>query len=75
MATEVTEEVKDQIIAYFEKRVGKKKLFTIKDIVRGAKIERSLAKKAVTAMTKEGRLEFKSYGGATYIKLPESETV
>ncbi len=75
MANEVTEELKDKIVAYFEKRAAKKKMFTIKDVARGARIEKSLAKKAVSAMTKEGRLEFTSYGGATYIKLSESEIV
>lgn len=75
MVDEITEELKDQIIALFKKRSRIKKMFTIKDIVRGTKIERSLAKKAVSAMTKEGTLEFTSYGGATYIKLPESETI
>jgi hypothetical protein len=41
-------------------------------VATGLGIENSLAKKAITVLVNDGRLEFTSYGGATFIKLPGS---
>ena len=40
----------------------------------GLKIDSALANKALTVLVNEGRLEFTSYGGATFIKLPDSNS-
>ncbi len=68
MAEEVTEELKAQIVDFFEK---KGKMMTYRDVAKGLGIESRLAKKALTDLVNAGTLEFTSYGGATFIKLPE----
>jgi Mn-dependent DtxR family transcriptional regulator len=70
MSGEVTEELKDQIVAFFQK---KGKMMTHRDVSKGLKISTREAKKALTELVNAGTLEFTSYGGATFIKLPDEE--
>ena len=67
MADEVNEELLNKVLEFFKK---KNKMLTSRDVAAGVGIENSLAKKAITVLVNDGRLEFTSYGGATFIKLP-----
>ena len=65
---EVTEELKDQIVEFFKQ---KNKMMTHKDVAKGLDIDNRTAKKALVELVNAGTLEFTSFGGATFIKLPE----
>lgn len=66
---EVTDELKTQIVEFFKK---KNKMMTSRDVANGLGLENRLAKLALTELVNAGTLEFTSYGGATFIKLPEA---
>ena len=68
MAEEVTEELKTQIVQIFE---AKGKMMTSRDVAKGLNLDHHMAKKALTELVNAGTLEFTSFGGATFIKLPE----
>jgi predicted ArsR family transcriptional regulator len=65
---EVTEELKTQIVEYFKK---KNKMMTHRDVAKGLNLDKRTAKKTLTELVNEGTLEFTSFGGATFIKLPD----
>ena len=65
---EVTEELKTQIVEFFKE---KNKMMTSKDVAKGLNLDKRTAKKALTELVNAGTLEFTSFGGATFIKLPE----
>jgi ribosomal protein S25 len=67
---EVTEELVQQALEFFKK---KNKMLTSRDVANGLSIEHSLAKKVITVLVNDGRLEFTSFGGATFIKLPDNK--
>lgn len=69
MSDEVTEELKEQIVAFFQK---KGKMMTHRDVAKGLDLDQKLVKKALTELINAGTLEFTSYGGATFIKLPDA---
>jgi len=69
MSDEVTEELKDQVVEFFKQ---KGKMLTPRDVAKGLNIEQKLAKKALTELVNAGTLEFTSFGGATFIKLPDA---
>jgi predicted HTH transcriptional regulator len=69
MSDEVTEELKDQIVEYFKQ---KGKMMTHRDVAKGLNLDQKLIKKALTELVNAGTLEFTSFGGATFIKLPEA---
>jgi DNA-binding transcriptional regulator YhcF (GntR family) len=69
MSDEVTEELKAQIVEFFKQ---KNKMMTSRDVASGLSLDHKIAKKALTELVNEGTLEFTSFGGATFIKLPES---
>ena len=69
MSNEVTEELKDQIVEFFKQ---KGKMMTHRDVAKGLGIEQSMAKKALRELVNAGTLEFTSFGGATFIKLPDA---
>lgn len=67
--TEMTdEELKAQILEFFKQ---KNKMMTSRDVAAGLGVENRVAKKALTDLVNSGALEFTSFGGATFIKLPE----
>jgi DNA-binding transcriptional regulator YhcF (GntR family) len=68
MAGEVTEELKQQIVEFFKQ---KNKMLTSRDVANGLGVEHATIKKALTELVNAGTLEFTSFGGATFIKLPE----
>jgi len=69
MSGEVTEELKEQVVEFFKK---KGKMMTHRDLAKGLGIEKNTAKKALTELVNAGTLEFTSFGGATFIKLPDA---
>jgi Mn-dependent DtxR family transcriptional regulator len=69
MSDEVTEELKEQIVAYFKQ---KGKMMTHRDVAKGLGLDQKLVKHALTELINAGTLEFTSYGGATFIKLPDA---
>jgi len=69
MSEEVTAELKDQIVEFFKK---KGKMMTSRDVANGLNLENRLVKKVLTELVNGGTLEFTSYGGATFIKLPDA---
>ncbi len=69
MAGEVTEELKEQIVEFFKQ---KNKMLTSRDVANGLGVDHSTVKKALTELVNAGTLEFTSFGGATFIKLPEN---
>ena len=66
--SEVTEEQKDQVVEFFKK---KGKMMTHRDVAKGLGIKQSLAKKVLRELVNAGTLEFTSFGGATFIKIPD----
>jgi DNA-binding transcriptional regulator YhcF (GntR family) len=68
MAEEVTEELKSQIVQFFE---SKNKMLTSRDVAKALNLDHHTAKKALAELVNSGTLEFTSFGGATFIKLPE----
>jgi DNA-binding transcriptional regulator YhcF (GntR family) len=72
MSEEITEELKNQIVEFFRK---KGKMLTHRDVANGLGLEQKLVKKALTELVNAGTLEFTSFGGATFIKLPDPEAV
>jgi ribosomal protein S25 len=69
MNVEVTEELKDQVVEFFKQ---KGKMMTHRDVAKGLGIEQKVAKKVLTELVNTGTLEFTSFGGATFIKLPDA---
>jgi Mn-dependent DtxR family transcriptional regulator len=69
MNDEVTEELKDQIVEFFKQ---KGKMMTHRDVAKGLDLDQKLVKKALTELINVGTLEFTSFGGATFIKLPDA---
>ena len=69
MSDEVTQELKDQIVEFFKK---KGKMMTHRDVTSGLGLDHKLTKKVLTELINAGTLEFTSYGGATFIKLPDA---
>lgn len=66
--SEVTEELKAQIVEYFQQ---KNKMLTSRDVAKGLDVDNHTIKKALTELVNAGTLEFTSFGGATFIKLPD----
>jgi Fic family protein len=69
MTDEVTDELKELIVDFFKQ---KNKMLTSRDVANGLGIENRVAKKALSDLVNEGTLEFTSFGGATFIKLPDA---
>ncbi len=63
-----TEELKLQILEFFKK---KNKMLTSKDVATGLELEHREVKKLLIELVNEEKLEFTSFGGATFIKLLE----
>ncbi len=68
MADEISEELKAQVLEFFKQ---KKKMITSRDVASGLGLDHATAKKVCSDLVKSGALEFTSFGGATFIKLPE----
>lgn len=62
------QDLKGQIVALFEK---KQKMMTSRDVAKALDKSNREVKQALTELINDGTLEFTSYGGATFIKLPD----
>jgi predicted ArsR family transcriptional regulator len=69
MSDMIDEELKAKVVEFFK---TKNKMMTSRDVANGLGLENRQAKKVLTELVNEGTLEFTSYGGATFIKLPDS---
>ncbi len=69
MTDQTMEDIKTQIVEYFKK---KGKMMTSRDVAKGLGIDNRTVKGALTELVNAGTLEFTSYGGATFIKLPDA---
>lgn len=68
MSEEVSEELKERVVAYFKQ---KNKMLTSRDVAKALELDHHTARLALTELVNAGTLEFTSFGGATFIKLPE----
>lgn len=68
MSDMIDEELKAKVVEFFK---TKNKMMTSRDVAHGLGLESRQAKKVLTDLVNEGTLEFTSYGGATFIKLPD----
>jgi Mn-dependent DtxR family transcriptional regulator len=69
MTDQTMEDIKAQIVEYFKK---KGKMMTSRDVAKGLELDNRTAKSALTELINAGTLEFPSFGGATFIKLPDA---
>jgi Mn-dependent DtxR family transcriptional regulator len=69
MTDQTMEDIKAQIVEYFKK---KGKMMTSRDVAKGLELDNRTAKSALTELINAGTLEFTSFGGATFIKLPDA---
>ena len=58
-----------QIMDYFKQ---KGKMMTARDVANGLGLDHRTAKQALADLVNRGLLEFTSFGGATFIKLPDA---
>jgi len=67
----VDEELKEKILRY----LGTVSQAKNKDVARAIGMEKSTVDKAIAELAKEGKIEYRSFGGITYVALPgKSET-
>ncbi len=71
MPEEISEELKAKVIELFKQ---KKKMLTSRDVGSALGLDHATAKKVCSELVKTGALEFTSFGGATFIKLPDGAT-
>lgn len=62
----VNEELRESILKYLATVSHAKN----KEIARAIKQDKSLVDKAIAELAKEGKIEYRSFGGITYIALP-----
>jgi len=67
----VDEELKEKILKY----LGTVSQARNKEVARAIGMEKGLVDKAIAELAKEGKIEYRSFGGITYVALPgKSET-
>ncbi len=65
------EELKEKILKY----LGTVSQARNKEVARAIGMEKGLVDKAIAELAKEGKIEYRSFGGITYVALPgKSET-
>jgi DNA-binding transcriptional regulator YhcF (GntR family) len=69
MTDQTMEDIKAQIVEFFKK---KGKMLTSRDVAKGLELDSRTVKSALTELVNAGTLEFTSFGGATFIKLPDA---
>jgi Mn-dependent DtxR family transcriptional regulator len=63
---EMGEELKESVLKYLATVSQAKN----KEVARAVGQEKSLVDKAIAELAKEGKIEYRSFGGITYIALP-----
>jgi Mn-dependent DtxR family transcriptional regulator len=67
----MSEEVKENILKY----LGTVSQARNKEVARAVGMEKPLVDKVIAELAKEGKIEYRSFGGITYVALPgKSET-
>jgi Mn-dependent DtxR family transcriptional regulator len=62
----MSEELKEKILKYLESVSQARN----KEVARAIGIEKGMVDKAIGDLAKEGKIEYRSFGGITYIALP-----
>jgi len=62
----MSEELKEKILKY----LGSVSQARNKEVARAIGIEKGMVDKAIGDLAKEGKIEYRSFGGITYIALP-----
>jgi len=62
----MSEDLKEAIMKY----LGTVSQAKNRDVARAIGIEKALVDKAIAELAKEGKIEYRSFGGITYIALP-----
>jgi Mn-dependent DtxR family transcriptional regulator len=62
----MSEEIREKILKYLESVSQARN----KEVSRAIGIEKALVDKAIADLAKEGKIEYRSFGGITYIALP-----
>ena len=63
--TEMTEDLKESILKHLATVSQAKN----RDVARAINVEKSLVDKAIAELAKEDKIEYRSYGGITYIAI------
>jgi Mn-dependent DtxR family transcriptional regulator len=62
----MSEELREKILKYLETVSQARN----KEVARAVGMEKSLVDKAIGDLAKEGKIEYRSFGGITYVALP-----
>jgi len=62
----MSEELKEKILKYLESVSQARN----KEVARAIGIEKGIVDKAIGDLAKEGKIEYRSFGGITYVALP-----
>ena len=62
----MSEELREKILKYLETVSQARN----KEVARAVGVEKGLVDKAIGDLAKEGKIEYRSFGGITYIALP-----
>jgi len=62
----MSDELKEKILGY----LGSVSQARNRDVARAVGTEKALVDKAITELAKEDKIEYRSFGGITYIALP-----
>jgi Mn-dependent DtxR family transcriptional regulator len=62
----MNEDLKESVLKY----LGTVSQAKNKEVARAVGIEKALVDKAIAELAKEGKIEYRSFGGITYIALP-----
>ncbi len=62
----MSEELREKILTY----LGSVSQARNKEVSRAIGVEKGLVDKAIAELAKEGKIEYRSFGGITYIALP-----
>jgi Mn-dependent DtxR family transcriptional regulator len=65
----MSEELREKILKY----LGTVSQARNKEVARAVGIEKGLVDQAIGELAKEGKIEYRSFGGVTYIALPKKD--
>ncbi len=65
----MSEELREKILAY----LGSVSQARNKEVARAVGIDKGEVDKAIAELAKEGKIEYRSFGGITYVALPKKD--
>jgi Mn-dependent DtxR family transcriptional regulator len=65
----MTEELREKILKY----LGTVSQARNKEVARAVEMEKVLVDQAIGELAKEGKIEYRSFGGITYVALPKKD--